>query len=53
MKPHFQAYSNALKWENGRNQMILKDLSHLQIQMRDLDGFKVRYITVYSVSSII
>lgn len=35
-----KAYSNALKWENGRNQMILKDLSHLQIQMRDLDGFK-------------
>lgn len=35
-----KAYSNALKWENGRNQLILKDLSHLQIQMRDLDGFK-------------
>merc|ERR1711892_993021 len=35
-----KAYSQALKWENGRNQMILKDLSHLQIQMRDLEGFK-------------
>ena len=37
---NFQAYSNAVKWEN-RNQLILKDLSHLQIQMRDYEAFKV------------
>ena len=37
---YFQAYSNAVKWEN-RNQLILKDLSHLQIQMRDYEAFKV------------
>ena len=36
----FKAYSNAVKWEN-RNQLILKDLSHLQIQMRDYEAFKV------------
>ncbi|CBY20343.1 unnamed protein product [Oikopleura dioica] len=34
-----KAYSNAVKWEN-RNQLILKDLSHLQIQMRDYEAFK-------------
>lgn len=34
-----KAYSNAIKWES-RNQLILKDLSHLQIQMRELTDFK-------------
>lgn len=44
-----KAYSNALKWENGRNQLILKDLSHLQIQMRDLDGFKQSRLEMLSL----
>ena len=42
IKRSFKAYSNAVKWEN-RNQLILKDLSHLQIQMRDYEAFKVTF----------
>ncbi|KAH8408887.1 hypothetical protein KR009_003359 [Drosophila setifemur] len=34
-----KCYRNALKWEKD-NLQILKDLSLLQIQMRDLDGYK-------------
>lgn len=36
-----KAYRNALKWDKD-NVQILKDLSLLQIQMRDLEGFRVR-----------
>jgi len=43
-----KAYSNALKWENT-NQLILKDLSHLQIQMRDLEGFKKSRLEMLSL----
>merc|ERR1712130_638085 len=43
-----KAYSNALKWENT-NQLILKDLSHLQIQMRDLEGFKKSRLDMLSL----
>lgn len=34
-----KCYRNALKWEKD-NLQILKDLSLLQIQMRDLEGYK-------------
>lgn len=36
-----KCYRNALKWDKD-NIQILRDLSLLQIQMRDLDGYKVR-----------
>ena len=36
-----KCYRNALKWDKD-NLQILRDLSLLQIQMRDLDGYKVR-----------
>jgi hypothetical protein len=36
-----KCYRNALKWEKD-NIQILRDLSLLQVQMRDLDGYKVR-----------
>lgn len=35
-----KCYRNALKWEK-ENIQILRDLSLLQIQMRDLEGYKV------------
>lgn len=35
-----KCYRNALKWDKD-NIQILRDLSLLQIQMRDLDGYKV------------
>lgn len=35
-----KCYRNALKWDKD-NVQILKDLSLLQIQMRDLEGFRV------------
>ena len=35
-----KCYRNALKWDND-NLQILRDLSLLQIQMRDLDGYRV------------
>lgn len=35
-----KAYRNALKWDKD-NIQILRDLSLLQIQMRDLEGYKV------------
>ena len=36
-----KCYRNALKWE-PENIQILRDLSLLQVQMRDLEGYKVR-----------
>jgi peptide alpha-N-acetyltransferase len=35
-----KCYRNALKWD-PENIQILRDLSLLQIQMRDLEGYKV------------
>ena len=35
-----KCYRNALKWDN-ENVQILRDLSLLQIQMRDIEGFRV------------
>lgn len=35
-----KCYRNALKWEKD-NIQILRDLSLLQIQMRDLEGYRV------------
>ena len=35
-----KAYRNALKWDKD-NLQILRDLSLLQLQMRDLEGFRV------------
>jgi peptide alpha-N-acetyltransferase len=40
-----KCYRNALKWEKD-NIQILRDLSLLQIQMRDLEGYRVRQICV-------
>jgi peptide alpha-N-acetyltransferase len=37
-----KCYRNALKWEKD-NIQILRDLSLLQIQMRDLEGYRVRF----------
>jgi len=36
-----KCYRNALKWDRD-NLQILRDLSLLQIQMRDLEGYRVR-----------
>ena len=36
-----KAYRNALKWDKD-NLQILRDLSLLQLQMRNVDGFRVR-----------
>lgn len=41
-----KCYRNALKWEKD-NVQILKDLSLLQIQMRDLEGFRVGQLLYY------
>lgn len=38
-----KCYRNALKWDKD-NIQILRDLSHLQIQMRDLEGYRVRFL---------
>lgn len=38
-----KCYRNALKWEKD-NIQILRDLSLLQIQMRDLEGYRVGYV---------
>lgn len=35
-----KCYRNALKWDKD-NLQILRDLSLLQIQMRDLEGYRV------------
>ena len=35
-----KCYRNALKWDH-ENVQILRDLSLLQIQMRDIEGFRV------------
>lgn len=40
-----KCYRNALKWEKD-NIQILRDLSLLQIQMRDLEGYRVIIILV-------
>lgn len=37
-----KCYRNALKWEKD-NMQILRDLSLLQIQMRDLEGYRVSF----------
>lgn len=49
-----KCYRNALKWEKD-NIQILRDLSLLQIQMRDLEGYRVGGIkdTIYIVIVII
>lgn len=41
-----KCYRNALKWEK-ENIQILRDLSLLQIQMRDLEGYKVSKFLVF------
>lgn len=38
-----KCYRNALKWEKD-NIQILRDLSLLQIQMGDLEGYRVRHL---------
>lgn len=38
-----KCYRNALKWDKD-NLQILRDLSLLQIQMRDLEGYRVRTV---------
>jgi len=43
-----KCYRNALKWEKD-NIQILRDLSLLQIQMRDLEGYRVNIIIAYSL----
>lgn len=40
-----KCYRNALKWDKD-NLQILRDLSLLQIQMRDLEGYRVRVARV-------
>lgn len=37
-----KCYRNALKWEKD-NIQILRDLSLLQVQMRDLEGYRVNF----------
>lgn len=37
-----KCYRNALKWDR-ENVQILRDLSLLQIQMRDTEGFRVNF----------
>lgn len=37
-----KCYRNALKWDKD-NLQILRDLSLLQIQMRDLEGYRVSF----------
>lgn len=41
-----KCYRHALKWEKD-NIQILRDLSLLQIQMRDMEGYKVLYLRIY------
>ena len=41
-----KCYRNALKWE-PENIQILRDLSLLQVQMRDLEGYKVTLLLVF------
>lgn len=45
-----KCYRNALKWEKD-NIQILRDLSLLQIQMRDLEGYRVSYFFTFIRSS--
>lgn len=44
-----KCYRNALKWDKD-NIQILRDLSLLQIQMRDLEGYKVGYFKVIIIA---
>lgn len=46
-----KCYRNALKWEKD-NIQILRDLSLLQVQMRDLDGYKVFIIKKFKRAGI-
>lgn len=46
-----KCYRNALKWEKD-NIQILRDLSLLQIQMRDLEGYRVNIILTYAFFKI-
>lgn len=46
-----KCYRNALKWEKD-NIQILRDLSLLQIQMRDLEGYRVNIIINYHYNFI-
>ena len=38
-----KCYRNALRWDR-ENVQILRDLSLLQIQMRDVEGFRVSFL---------
>lgn len=40
-----KCYRNALKWDKD-NLQILRDLSLLQIQMRDLEGYRVSVVRI-------
>lgn len=42
-----KCYRNALKWEKD-NIQILRDLSLLQIQMRDLEGYRVSVLFYFT-----
>lgn len=43
-----KCYRNALKWDKD-NVQILRDLSLLQIQMRDLEGYRVSNQICFSI----
>ena len=43
-----KCYRNALKWDK-ENVQILRDLSLLQVQMRDMEGFRVSGLSGESV----
>lgn len=43
-----KCYRNALRWDKD-NIQILRDLSLLQIQMRDLEGYKVNITPLFIV----
>lgn len=45
-----KCYRNALKWEKD-NIQILRDLSLLQIQMGDLEGYRVRHLNSSTLDS--
>lgn len=47
-----KCYRNALKWDKD-NLQILRDLSLLQIQMRDLEGYKVNLAAIRIISETI
>lgn len=47
-----KCYRNALKWDKD-NLQILRDLSLLQIQMRDLEGYKVSVTLIRIISETV